>query len=425
MFHSTFMTTKGATSRPFHWRAAVLGTAVILGLAACSSGGAAGGSEDGSQDGAVESIKLGAILPLTGATAQNGNNSLKGIELAVERINDAGGIKSMGGAKIELATADATSDPAKAATSATQFMSKGEPPLAIIGAYASGLTETVARVTERAKVPLLSTSFSDALTEQGYKYFFQLPAAASKMGTAQMGYASEIADAVGAPIDKVAIVYANNAYGESQAAGLKKQAEDSGKDIVLYEGYSPEITDANPVVAKISSSHPDAIFSIAYVSDGVLLTRALNSSGNTLPVIGGTGGYITPDFVKALGDDVDGLFSVTTSNPEEYGDLGEAYQEKYGEFMPQEAHDNAAAVDIFAQALEENPTTDSTELAEYLHKGKFDLGAAGSMPGGVVEFDENGVNINAVPLMVQWQNSALVGVWPKDVVKGEPIWPTK
>lgn len=370
-----------------------------------------------------DTITIGTILPLTGATAQNGENSLRGIQLAVEDINATGGIKSMGGAKLKLAIADATSNPAKAASAAINFLSKDEKPLAMVGAYASGLTETIARVTERARIPLLSTSFADTLTQQGYKFFFQLPAAASKMGTAQFRYASEVSKANGTPISKVAIVYANNAYGATQAESLKKQAEANGTQVVLFEGYSPEITDANPIVAKIKASGADSTFSIAYVTDGVLLMRALKSAGSTLPMFGGTGGYVTPDFLKVLGSSVNGVFSVTTSNPDDYGAVGQAYQKKYDQFMPQEAHDNAAAVYIIAEALEGHPTTDPVELAQVIHKGKFTRGAAGSMPGGAVEFDEAGVNIHAAPLMVQWQNSQLIGVWPQDLVKGKPEWP--
>ena len=59
--------------------------------------------------------------------------------------------------------------------------------------------------------------------------------------------------------------------------------------------------------------------------------------------------------------------------------------------MPQEAHDNAAAVFVIAQALEEHPTTDPVALANIIHHGKFTLGAAASMPGGVVEFNEERV----------------------------------
>jgi branched-chain amino acid transport system substrate-binding protein len=403
------------------WQTAAISATLAMALSACSSGG----GETPGGDKKVDTVHLGAILPLTGSTAQNGNNSLHGIELAVQQINDAGGIKSMGGAKIELSTADATSDAAKAASAATQFLTKGTPPLAIVGAYASGLTITVARVTERAKVPLLSTGFADELTHQGYKYFFQLPAASSKMGKAQFEYALDIAKKSDATVDNVAIVYANNAYGETQAKSLKAKADASGKKVVLFEGYSPNITDAGPIVAKVMAAKADAIFSIAYVPDSVLLMRGLKSQGSDVPIFGGTGGYITPDFVKALGEQVNDVFSVTTSNPDGYGDIGEAYLKKYGEFMPQEAHDNAAAVFIFAQALEEHPTTDSTDLAKYLHQGKFDQGAAGSMPGGFVKFDETGVNVNAEPVMVQWQDKNLIGVWPKEIVKGEPIWPAK
>jgi branched-chain amino acid transport system substrate-binding protein len=362
------------------------------------------------------------ILPLTGATAQNGNNSRKGIELAVASINEAGGIKSMGGAQIELDVADATSDPVKAASAATQFLTRGEPPLALIGAYASGLTVTVAREAERRKVPILTTSFSDELTSQGYQYLFQLPASASVLGRAQMGYAIEIAKQAGVDLKRAAIVYASNAYGESQAKGLQSQADELGIDVVLYEGYSPTISDATPVAQKILAAAPDVTFSVAYVNDGVLLMRALRSQNSTIPLIGGVGGYITPDFQKSLGDAVNGVLSIDTSDPDLYRELGEAYQERYGEFMPQEAHDNAAAVYVFAQALEQHPTTDPQELAVALRDGTFDQAAAGSMPGGKVDFDETGANTHAAPLMVQWQDGRLVGVWPRDITDNEPVW---
>jgi branched-chain amino acid transport system substrate-binding protein len=387
-------------------------------LAACGGAGDAGSSDPKK----AKEVTLGVILPLTGSTAQNGNNSRKGIELAADLINADGGIKSMNGAKIKLDIADATSDPAKAASAATKFVSKGKPPLAIIGAYASGLTVTVAQVTERRKVPLLTTAFSDDLTAKGYKYLFQLPAKASAVGAAQMKYAVDIAQQAGTKIQRAAIVYANNAYGESQAKGLQSQAKEMGIDVALFESYSPTISDAGPVAQKVLASKPDAIFSVAYVTDGILLTRALRSRGSTIPVIGGVGGYITPDFKKSLGDQVNGVLSIDTSDPDKYGDIAKAYMDKYGELMPQEAHDNAAAVYVFAQALEMKPTTDSETLVKTLRSGTFDQGAAGSMPGGKVKFDDTGANTSAKPLMVQWQQGKLVGVWPADITENKPVW---
>ncbi len=302
----------GAGRRRFLGAVAVAATATLL--AAC---GGNGSSSATGQD--AKEVTLGVILPLTGSTAQNGNNSRQGIELAVELINKAGGIKSMNGAKIKLDIADASSDPAEAASAATKFVSKGQPPLAIIGAYASGLTITVAQVTERRKVPLLTTAFSDDLTKQGYQYLFQMPAKASAVGAAQMQYAVDIANQAGQKIQRAAIVYANNAYGESQAKGLQSQAQKLGLDIVLFEPYSPTLSDAGPVAQKVLAATPDAIFSVAYVTDGILLTRALSARGNKIPVIGGVGGYITPDFKKALGESVNGILSVDTSDPDKYG----------------------------------------------------------------------------------------------------------
>jgi len=394
-------------------------TAAATLLPACGPGLSGSGKGD---DKNADEVRLGVILPLTGSTAQNGNNSRKGIELAAELINKAGGIKSMDGAKIKLDVADATSDPAKAASAATQFLSKGTPPVAIVGAYASGLTVTVGQVTERKKVPLLTTAFSDELTTKGYKYLFQLPAKASAVGNAQMQYALEIAKASGTDLKNAAIVYANNAYGESQAKGLQSQAKASGINVALFESYDPTISDAGPVAHKIMAANPDVIFSVAYVTDGVLLMRALKSAGNKAPIVGGVGGYITPDFKKSLGDQVEGVLSIDTSDPDQYGDIAKAYEAKYGEQMPQEAHDNAAAVYCFAEALEQNPTTDPKKLAEALHSGTFEAGAAGSMPGGKVKFDETGANTFAKPLMVQWQQGRLVGVWPADLTSNKPIW---
>jgi branched-chain amino acid transport system substrate-binding protein len=402
--------------------ALVAALVATVGLTSCAGAPEGGGEAPGG----AKTIQLGAILPLTGANAQNGNNSLQGLELAIEEINEQGGIKSMGGAKLELNSVDSTSDPARAANAATQFLGGGEEPLAMFGAFASGLTETVARVTERSKIPLLSTSFSSELTEQGYEYFFQVAPSTLKMGNAQLDYALEIAKAKGEEINKVAIVFANNAFGVAQAESLREQATASGKEVVLFEGYSPTITDAGPIASKVMSANADAIFSIAYVTDGVLLTRSLNSLGNTAPFFGGSGGYTTPDFSKAIGAEANGVFSVNISNPDEYGDFGEKYNKMYDvPFASPEAHMSAASVYIVAQALEDNPTTDPAVLAKALHSGTtFNMGVAAQLPGGGAKFNEKGVNLLSAPLMVQYLEGDLVGVWPEDLVDGTPNWPT-
>jgi branched-chain amino acid transport system substrate-binding protein len=391
-------------------------------LIGCQATGTGGGGEPESA-GDVEEVNVGVVMPLTGGNAQFGQNSRRGIELAAEMINEDGGIESMDGAKIKLKVADSTSDPTRAASATQQFLSSQEKPVAVIGAYASSLTQTVSQVTERNKMPLLTTSFSDELTSRGYKYIFRVAPKATDVGAAQLEYAVEIARNAGATPKSVAITFTNDEYGTSQAEGLRKAAEERGLEIALFEPYESNITNATPLARKITGADADILFPVSYLTDGIQIMRALAASGSNVPVVGGVGGFITPDFRDALGDSVNGIFSVMTSAPDKYGDIGERYREKYGTFMPQEAHDNAAALSVIAQALEAKPTTDPTELAETLHSQEFDEGIAAQMPGGSVDFDEAGNNIVIEPLMVQWQGGELVSVWPKNLAKSEPRWP--
>ncbi|HZU16218.1 MAG TPA: ABC transporter substrate-binding protein, partial [Candidatus Dormibacteraeota bacterium] len=97
--------------------------AAALLLAACAAVGTGGGS---STSGGGGEIAIGAIFPLTGANAQFGQNSLHGVELEADLINRQGGIKSMGGAKLRIVSADATSDPTQAAAVTSKFVTSNK-----------------------------------------------------------------------------------------------------------------------------------------------------------------------------------------------------------------------------------------------------------------------------------------------------------
>src|SRR5690606_3491251 len=102
----------------------------------------------------AKQVNVGVIMPLSGANAQFGVNSRNGIELVADEINAAGGIKALGGAKINLIVADSTSTPTTAGTVAQRMISQNEV-TAILGAFASSLTIAISEVTERRDIPLL------------------------------------------------------------------------------------------------------------------------------------------------------------------------------------------------------------------------------------------------------------------------------
>ena len=153
-----------------------------------------------------------------------GINSRNGITLVADQINAAGGIKALGGARIELIVADSTSTPTQAATVAQRMITQNRV-VAILGAFASSLTLALSEVTERRDIPLLTMSFSDQITERGFKNVFQVVAKASVLGAAQFDGTLAIAKAAGSALSQVAILYEDTAYGTSQATGLRQAAK--------------------------------------------------------------------------------------------------------------------------------------------------------------------------------------------------------
>src|SRR5215475_6390770 len=124
-------------------------------------------------------VKVGLLVPISGLYARPGTVMREGAEIAVDHINAQGGVKALGGAKLKLVVIDC-GDTTEKAKNAAQRMVAQEPDLvAATGAYLSSFTLAVTEVTERAQLPVLTLSYSDLLTERGFKYIFQTSAPAS------------------------------------------------------------------------------------------------------------------------------------------------------------------------------------------------------------------------------------------------------
>src|SRR5215510_11711613 len=155
-------------------------------------------------------VNIGVIQPLSGANAQFGINCRNGIEFVADAINAAGGIKALGGAKINLVVSDATSNPTTAPTVARRLITQNEL-TAVLGAFASSLTLAISEVTARADIPFLTQAFADEITGRGLESVFQVTAKASVIGRAQVNYTLAIAKAAGSKIEKIAIMYEDTA----------------------------------------------------------------------------------------------------------------------------------------------------------------------------------------------------------------------
>ena len=401
-------------SKPIHVsrRAVLAGTASLL----------ASPMVIGSARAEAKSVNIGVIQPLSGANAQFGINSRNGIQLVADEINAAGGIKALDGAKINLIIADATSTPTTAGNVAQRMITQNEV-TGILGAFASSLTIAISEVTERREIPFLTMSFADQLTGRGFKNIFQVVAKASVIGKAQFDYTTAIAQAAGGTkIDKIAIMYEDTAYGTAQANGLRAGAKAANVEIVMDDAYPLGITDTTPLINKLRASGAQAVFPVSYLNDSLLIIRTMRQQKIDIPAIGGAAGYVIPDFEKGLGDLAENVLSVNTSNYDLAPDLTDRFRNRFGYFMVHEALEHAVALDVLVQAIEKAKSAKAEDVAAALRGGKFTGGWTKAMTGGAFQFDETGLNVLSVPLMVQWRKKDIVTVWPKDIAKAPAIW---
>jgi branched-chain amino acid transport system substrate-binding protein len=367
------------------------------------------------------SINVGVIMPLSGPNAQFGINSRNGIQLVADEINAAGGIAELGGAKLNLIVADATSTPTTAGTVAQRLISQQDM-TALLGAFVSSLTIAISEVTERRDIPLLTMSFADQITGRGYKNIFQVVAKASVIGKAQFEYTAAIAQAAGARIEKIAIMYEDTAYGTAQATGLRAGAKAANVEVVMDDAYPLGITDTTPLINKLRASGAQAVFPVSYLNDSLLIIRTMRQQRLTIPAIGGVASYVLPDFEKGLGEFAENVLSIDTSNYDLAPDLTERFRKRFGYFMVHEALEHAVCLEVLVQAIRKAKSAKPEDVAAALRGAKFTGGWINGMTGGAVQFDDTGLNVLSVPLMVQWRGKDIVTVWPKDIARSAPVW---
>jgi len=360
--------------------------------------------------GAAEAVNIGALYPVTGSFAQIGQGCVNAAKLAVEMINDAGGIKALGGARLNLIVSDVQSDTTVTRTE-TDRLINGYNLSAIHGCFASALTLIASEVAERAKVPLLTGSSSDQLN-RGRRFTFTPFARASQFAQAQLQMATLVSDK-----PKVAVIFENTAFGTATSNGLREQAPGMGAEIVLFEPYSAGLTDASPLINKVKASGATMLFPVSYLNDLILIIRAIRQVGLEIAINGGSGGFVIPDFYKNVGTLAEGLLGVAHWNHDidaNAQQVNAEYKKRHGEFLFEYAGGLVAQTFMIADALERAASTDPQKVRDALASLDVSTGYAAMCPGGRVKFGPDGKNVYAHPVGVQWQHGDLAAVFPKD-----------
>ena len=360
-------------------------------------------------------VRIGAMYPLTGDLAKLGEENKNGLELAIEEINAAGGIKSLGGAKIELVWADSQGKPEVGISEVTRLAQQANV-LAIIGAYQSGVTVPSTQEAERLATSfVVSMAVSDKITERGFKYTFRICPKASWYAKDQVTFLKDLKDLAGLDIKKVALLHEDTDFGESTAAGQIKYLAEAGMEMVLEVKYPASAADLTTEVSKVKAASPDAVLTVTYLNDSVLIAQAREALGMTnIPFIDAAGGTVDPEFIKQLGATAEGWFTEIEYTKYAAGaeDLNNRYKAKYGDDITGNGAYAYQAGWVIADALERAGKADREALREALAKTDMKKGPNMVLPTDRIFFDKDGQNPNAPLFIVQVQNGELIPVWP-------------
>jgi len=380
---------------------------------------------------AAKDIEIALLVPLTGPWAREGILERMGAEMAVDDVNAAGGVKALGGAKLKLLVFD-TQDTAEKAKDAAQRMLAQNPDLVGgMGCWLSTFTLAVTEVTERAQLPWLTLSYSDAITNRGFHYIFQTSPTADKQATDMVPIIMKLAESsTGKRPTKVAIIGDNTAASVSFLKPIRAHVlKDAGLTAVIDKIYTPPLADATTLVQPVRSARPDFVLLLSTnVPDDKLLIDAFSEfgmGGGKLPLIGNGGHWATPELLKTTGADVlQGMIVGLANWPgKEQATLGQRFVKRTGE--PWFGHDSIfpyAHVMILKQALEIAGAADRVKVADAIRRIDMTDGPALFFPGHHLKFDDKGRRVDAELVVVQWQGGRPVTIFPQEMAIAKPIW---
>lgn len=360
-------------------------------------------------------VRIGAIYPLTGDQAKTGEDNKNGLQLAVDEINAAGGIKALSGAKLELVWGDSQGKPEIGISEVTRLVQK-ENVLAIIGAYNSSVTTPATQESEKLKAPfVVSMAVSDKITERGFKYTFRICPKASWYARDQVTFLKDLKDLAGKEIKKVALLHEDTDFGTSTSEGQKKYLAEAGMEMVVDVAYTASAPDLTTEVSKVKAANPDAVLTTTYLNDSILIAQAREALGMTdIPFVDAAGGTVEPDFIKKLGDAAEGWFTEIEYTKYAAGaePLNNRFKEKFGNDITGNSAYAYQAGFVLADALERAGKADRDAIRDALAKTDLKSGPTMILPTDELKFGDDGQNPNAPVFIVQVQKGQLTPVWP-------------
>lgn len=370
-------------------------------------------------------VRIGALLPLTGPLAKAGQTVKKVYEFAAEEVNAQGGIKSMGGAKLAMIFADNQSKPDVAINEVERLVEK-ENVAIITEAWQSAVSLPATQTAERLKTPYyVPVSYADNITERGFRYTFQQEPKASDVARDWVRFLNYLKKDFGRNISKVGIIYEDTDMGQSNAEAARKYLAEGGYKLVADLSYPARSFDLTSTIAKLKDAKPDVVLQASYIGDAILIAKTADRLGLRVPFID-NGNINDPSYIKSIGNIAEGKLGINMWNKDVPGgkELFDRYRARYGEEISGIYVLCYQAVWVIQKALEKAGSADRAALRDAL--AAIDIPASELyLPYERIKFNEKGYNTGGAYIVTQVQNGEWFTVWPQKFASRKPIFESR
>ncbi len=372
----------------------------------------------------AKTVKVGVLHPVTGALAYSGQQCRLGALMAIEDINKAGGIKSLGGAKIEAVLGDAQSSP-QAGTAEIEKMNEAGVS-AVVGAFASAICLATTQAAAKYNLPhVVDVGVADQIVERGLKNTFRFGPGYKKCAEVAVANLHVLNTAAGKPARSVMIIHEESLFGTGTANLLSKELPGYGYDVKEVIKHANPTRDFNNIALRIKQVNPDIVIPANYYNEYALLVRTMQQQKITpkaiYSVLGGAASSYK--FVKEFPEAANGIIDCNHwFNPRDKRSLElKKRVEAQGQFFSYEVFMTYTAMTLLADAIERAKSTDRAAIIDALSKSTF---SNHIMPYGATQF-VNGQNMGAQPLMTQVVKGDIKVIVPRDYREVEPVFPLK
>ena len=371
-------------------------------------------------------VKIGMIAPVTGTAARWGQSSYKGFQLAAEMINEQGGIKSMGGAKIKIIVADTESKPDIAGIQAEKLTADKDI-LVLAGTNQSAGGMVASQVAERNQICFITgIDQVPMITERGFKYTYRTCAIFSTLCRDLIYFAKEMGQQTGKVVKKMAILCENGTAGSEAVDLLGKYGAEAGFDIVDRSTYQASTAkDFTGYISRYKSAGVDFLVGHNLFQDGVMICRTMKELNFNPYAWGGVlGQMVTPEFYRTLGKDTNFFIAATNSPGMSKKIPGlEKVIARYKDDPDPSLIYGFSVVPVVHATLEKNPTYDRIAFKQALDKTEMELGEYNLLQVDGIKWDAKHDNAKAKGFIIQWKNGVMVPVSPAKYAESKPVWP--